>query len=169
MQTKEDLRVWAKEVRKNRNRAVDEVLVQKLQETSEYKTAQNILLYYPLKDEINLLPLLNDSSKKFYLPKIEGKNLFCCSYKNGDLLCESCFKTKEPFTPYEDKNLINLAIIPALCVDGENFRLGYGGGFYDRFLKDFQGTKIVCIPKELVVETVFPEKHDIRMDLIITD
>ncbi len=76
--------------------------------------------------------------------------------------------TLEPICSACSKKEVDLVIVPALAVDKNNYRLGYGGGFYDRFLKDFEGTKIVCIPKELIVETVYPEKHDVKMDLIIT-
>ena len=132
---KQQLRKWAKEERKKLNTTeLSNFLVQKLQDTSEYKNAKHIMFFYPLEYEINLLPLLNDKSKNFYLPKINGKNLLCCSYKNGDILCESCFKTKEPLTEPIDKSILDLVIVPALAVDKNFYRLGYGGGFYDRWL-----------------------------------
>lgn len=166
MQDKKSLRKWAKE---NRIKFTDsEKLVQALKNSSEYKNAKNIMIFYPLKNEVNLLPLLEDKTKNFYLPKIVGENLLCCPYSAGDELCVSCFKTMEPLTEACDKNLIDMAVIPALCCDKNNYRLGYGGGFYDRFLKDFRGTKTVCLPEELIVETVFPESHDIPVDIVIT-
>ena len=68
-----------------------------------------------------------------------------------------------------DKSLIDFAVIPALACDETGCRLGYGGGFYDRFLKDFEGVTAVCIPKNLIVKTIFPEKYDIKADIIITE
>ena len=149
---KEELRKEIKAKRKLIN--IDcQMLVENLMKTQEYKRAKNIMIFYPLKDEVNLLSLLKDKTKKFYLPKIDGENLLCCPYGEGDELCVSCFKTFEPVTEACDKN---------------NYRLGYGGGFYDRFLKDFRGKKVVCLPEELIVETVYPEVHDVPVDLIIT-
>ena len=139
-----------------------------LQKTEEYIQAKNIMIFYPLKDEINLLGLLDDCTKNFYLPKIYGETLLCCPYKNGDKLCLSPFMTKEPLTKSEDKNAPDLVIVPALCCDKDNYRLGYGGGFYDRFLRDYEGKKIVCIPKEFIVDTVYPEGFDIPVDLVVT-
>ncbi len=144
-------------------------LIKNLTQTNEYKDAKNILIFYPLKDEVNLLSLLKDKTKNFYLPKIDGENLLCCPYKEGDELCTSCFKTFEPLTEPVEKNSIDLVIIPALCCDKNNYRLGYGGGFYDRFLKDFNGKKVVCIPAGLIVTTTYPELHDIPADTVITD
>ena len=164
---KEELRKEIKAKRKLLN--IDcQMLVEKLTKTQEYKLAKNIMIFYPLKDEVDLLSLLKDKAKKFYLPKIDGENLLCCPYGEGDELCVSCFKTFEPVTEACDKNIVDLVIVPALCCDKNNYRLGYGGGFYDRFLKDFRGKKVVCLPEELIVETVYPEAHDVPVDLIIT-
>lgn len=166
MKSKQELRKWAKEKRKNFF-FDNQLLVKKLVATKEYQNARNILIFYPLKYEVNLLSLLEDETKNFYLPKIDNENLLCCSYCKDDELCESRFKTLEPKTKSCDKNLIDLAIIPALCCDKNNYRLGYGGGFYDRFLKDFRGKKITCLSKEFIVDCVFAEKYDIPVDLVI--
>ena len=166
---KQSLRKWARGKRKELDMEKESsVLADILVQTEEYKRAKNIMIYYPLEKEVNLLSLLMDKSKTFYLPRIKGENLECCKYSSGDELCESCFHTLEPICSACSKKEVDLVIVPALAVDKNNYRLGYGGGFYDRFLKDFEGTKIVCIPKELIVETVYPEKHDVKIDLIIT-
>jgi len=204
-QNKQQLRIWAKEIRSTLDmEALSKKLVKKLSDTKEYKNAKNIMIFYPLKDEVNLLSLSDDEEKNFYLPKIDGENLLCCRFDKNTELCESCFHTKEPvispssgflppsplqgegfnntFTPKGEGLEMNdqepntftppdLVIVPALAVDKKNYRLGYGKGFYDRFLSQLSSdTKtIVCIPKELIVETIFPNEHDIPVDIIITD
>lgn len=166
---KKTLRIKAKEIRKKLDLTnISKNLALKLAETEEYKQAKNIMIYYPLENEVNLLSLLEDCSKKFYLPRINGKELECCPYSTGDELCDSCFHTKEPVCEDCNKTEINLVIVPALGVDKNNYRLGYGGGFYDRFLKDYKGKTIVCIPQELVFDTVYPEKHDIKIDVVVS-
>ncbi len=167
MNDKQQLRKWAKAFGKLREDASYK-LVHKLIETDEYKQAKNIMLFYPIKNEVNLLELLQDNSKTFFLPKIDGQKLLCCEYKNGDILCESCFKTLEPTSKPIDKNIIDLVIVPALCCDKNNFRLGYGGGFYDRFLADYKGKTVVCLPKELVIDTIYPDEFDVAVENIIT-
>ena len=60
-----------------------------------------------------------------------------------------------------DKN--TLCIVPALCADGEGLRLGYGKGYYDRFLKDFTGiSAIICYAS--FKQEVPAEPHDVRCD-----
>lgn len=167
---KQELRLIQKQKRAQLDmEKLSEILVHKLFDTKEYKNSQNIMLYYPLKDEVDLLKLLDDKEKNFFLPKIEGDNLLCCPYAKNDKTFLSCYKTCEPLTKPCNKNLIDAVIVPALAVDGTNYRLGYGGGYYDRFLKDFSGIKIVCIPQALLVESVFPQDFDIRMDVIVTE
>ena len=168
MTNKESLRVWAKNERLKLDIIqISSDFVKKIKNLYEYKQAKNIMIYYPVRHEVNLLELLKDKSKNFYLPKIDGENMCCCSYKEGDKTCLSKFKTCEPLTDSCDKNLIDLVIVPALAVDKNGYRLGYGGGFYDRFLADFKGVKLVCVPQTLVVDSIYPEKHDIKMDIVI--
>ena len=166
---KQRLRKLVKEERKKLDiKTLSNKLVEKLKLTNEYKQAKNIMIFYPKGDEINLLSLLEDKSKNFFLPKIKGDNLLCCPYAQDDELYDSCFKTKEPSSEPVEKNIIDLVIVPALAVDKNNYRLGYGGGFYDRFLSDISAKKIVCIQAEFVFETVYPKIYDIRIDKVIT-
>ena len=169
---KNELRKWAKEVRSKLDMgALSKVFAEKLRETEEYKNAKNIMIFYPLKDEVNLLSLTEDKTKTFYLPKIDGENLLCCRYDENMKLCESCFHTMEPTSKPEEPAILNLIIVPALAIDKNNYRLGYGKGFYDKFLSQFdpQVKTAVCIPKQLIVETISPNEYDIPIDLIITD
>ena len=159
---KQRLRKWAKEERKKLNiSALSLAFVAKLKDIEIYQNAKNIMIFYPLEDEVDLRSLLEDETKNFYLPKINGEELLCCPYNNDDELCISCFKTKEPTTQPVEKDLIDLVIVPALAVDKDNYRLGYGGGFYDRFLVDTSCVKVTCISEKLLVDSIFPEKTDI--------
>lgn len=168
---KKELRIKSKLMRKNLRdkNSFDEKFVQKIISTDVYKNAENILIYYPLSDEIDLLALTEDSSKNFYLPKIDGKNMLCCPYNKGDKLVQSAFKTLEPITEAFDKQNLDLVIVPALCCDVNNYRLGYGGGFYDRFLCDINAYKISCVYKELLFDTIYPDNFDVKMDMVITN
>ena len=161
MDNKQELRCWAKEKRKNIS-IDNNLLVKNLMQTEAYRNAKNILIFYPLKYEVNLLLLLEDKTKNFYLPKIDGENLLCCPFSEGDELCESCFKTLEPTTNPCDKQMMDLVIVPALCCDKNNYRLGYGGGFYDRFLKNLNAYKIIPIAEELLIDSLPIENIDVK-------
>ena len=167
---KQSLRKWIRGKRKEIDMEhISSILADKLAKSNEYKSSKNIMIYYPLKNEVNLLSLLNNKTKNFYLPRIKGYELECCPYKFNDKLKPSSFHTLEPVCNACGKTELDMVIVPALAVDKEKYRLGYGGGFYDRFLKDFTGLKIVCIPQMFVFENVYKEPHDIKMDVIVTE
>ena len=61
-----------------------------------------------------------------------------------------------------------MVIVPALAVDINNYRLGYGGGYYDRFLKKcVNAVKVVTLPKELLVDLLPFDEHDVKVDKIL--
>lgn len=61
-----------------------------------------------------------------------------------------------------------LCIVPALCADGKGLRLGYGRGYYDRFLKRFEGRSVILCYRSFKMETP-AEAHDIRADMTVFD
>lgn len=171
MLTKIELRKKAKETRKSLDmEKISERVVAKIKSSDIYKNAQHVMLFYPLTNEINLLPLLKDN-KNFYLPKIEGEDMLVCPYKIGDEMAISSFKTKEPLSTPVNPEILDIIFIPALMVDKSFHRLGYGKGFYDRFLSKngLNATKIVPIPHELIVEEIPSNEQDQKFNVTIDD
>lgn len=168
-----DLRANAKQIRRNLDmEKISILLVENLKQNSYYKNAKNVMIFYPTKYEVNLLSLLDDS-KKFYLPKVKDKDLLVCPYQKGDKLEKSYFNILEPVSAPVNPEVLDLIVVPALMVDSNGYRLGYGGGFYDRFLsllmEKSKNFKTVCaIPKELLVKYLPKEKFDISIDIIIS-
>ncbi len=70
------------------------------------------------------------------------------------------------FPAFADVN--TLCIVPALCADGEGLRLGYGRGYYDRFLTEFSGKSVIICYRDFKRE-VPAEPHDIRANFTIFD
>ncbi len=137
----------------------------------EYKKSKNILCYYPLKFEVNTLRCFEDKTKNWYLPRINRENLEFCPYDSGNLK-KGNFNTLEPCSEkIENFNNIDMIIIPSVAADKNGFRLGYGKGYYDRFLSSLENppVKIILTFYDLLFETVYPGKYDIKGDIIITD
>ena len=169
MDNKTDLRIWAKSVRKSLNLVdISERIVSKIRLCDLYRKSKNVMLFYPTKYEINLLQLLEDD-KNFYLPKVCGEELLVCPFKIGDTLELSKFKIKEPCLEPVDYENLDLIIVPALAADKCGYRLGYGGGFYDRFLKKCKAKTIVPISHELLLEKLSIDEFDVPVDIVITD
>ena len=166
MDNKTDLRLRAKSIRKTLDIArLSENASEKIRQTELYKNVKNVLIFYPMRYEINLLELLKDN-KNFYLPKVCGSELLVCPY--SDKLVKSEFNVCEPCSNPVSAEIIELAIVPALMADKEGYRLGYGGGFYDRFLSGNPHIKtIVPIATELFVDKLPRENCDVPVDYVL--
>ena len=100
----------------------------------------NLSIYYPASFEVNILKLfeLDAMNKiKVFLPVITGSNsMQFYKWEKHDVLQINKFGMLEPFKLF--KNIVpNIMLIPLLAYDNKNNRLGYGGGFYDRYLKKY--------------------------------
>lgn len=148
-----------------------DAILSKIYSLKEFLAAKNVLIFYPLKYEINLLPLLDYKEKNFFLPKVDGDNLLICPYSNN--LKKSSFNVMEPDDGKicSDLSIIDLAFIPALAVDKNMNRIGYGKGYYDRLFlnSNFRAKKVVVINKELVVPLIEAQNFDKKIDFYITD
>lgn len=168
MNTKSDIRLWAKNIRKSLNmREISLLISDRVRSLDCYKSAEHVLIFYPLEHEVNLLSLL-DGDKQFYLPRVKGSRIEVCPYAKGDELKPSEFKVLEPVNDSVSPNVPDLVLIPALAVDNNFNRLGYGGGYYDRFLDGISALKLVVIPDELVVDNLPVEEFDKQCDGFIT-
>lgn len=64
---------------------------------------------------------------------------------------------------------IDLALVPAVCYDRRGYRLGFGGGYYDRWLEAFAGRTVGLCRGSLLQEQVPIEEHDARVDVVLTE
>lgn len=64
---------------------------------------------------------------------------------------------------------IDLVLVPAVCYDRRGYRLGFGGGYYDRWLEGFSGFRVGLCRQAVLKEQVWVEPHDSRVDLLITE
>ena len=168
---KETLRVNAKNLRRTLDITILSMqILQNILALEEYKRAKNVLLFYPLENELNLLALCNEK-KNFFLPKVAGDKLLVCPYDCNTQLEKSELKIYEPCSTPQNSSIIDFAIIPCLMADRTKNRLGYGKGFYDRFipLLSPECIKIAPVPFSLIVDTLPTEEHDCKVDLIVSE
>ncbi len=99
----------------------------------------NLSIYYPSNNEVNTLKFLEVIDKKIttLLPVIDNKNdMKFCIWSNLDILKVNKYGMLEPST--QSKSIIpEMSLVPLLAFDEENHRLGYGKGFYDKFLNKY--------------------------------
>lgn len=128
-----------------------------------------IALYISIKNEVDLLKLLN-LNKSFYIPKvIDGKNMEMTKY--NEILKENKFGCQESIcNDYIDPNLLEVILIPLLGFDEFGNRVGYGKGYYDRYLKKTTKALKIGIAYECQkVKEVDFNDNDIKLDMIVTE
>ena len=171
MATKDDLRQLAKHKQSKLDPYKSSIsIINRIKKWDKYKSAENVMIYYPIKNEINLLGLYGD--KKFFLPRIINNKIEVCSYLGEASISPGKFGILEPVTdPIEDLCILDIIFVPALAADRWGYRLGYGCGYYDRFLEHIgtQTTKIIPLYSELLYEDIPFEAHDKKADFIVTE
>ncbi len=151
-------------------------LVKKLSAHPYFLSAHTILLYYPLAGEPDLLPLVEIAfslGKRVAFPISDPKTCTLSFRLVSSLskLSQGAYGILEPpkdASPIET-DPSTLCVVPALSFDRFGFRLGYGKGFYDRFLSDFPGKSVGLIDSRLLSDILPRDEYDQRVDLIITE
>ncbi len=145
------------------------LIIRNIIQLPQIKKAKYILLYYPHKKEVNILPLFQKlEGKILLLPKTVSHHIIPVEVKTLENLKEGKFGIPEPEGKPVEISKIDVVIVPAIAFDKEGHRLGYGKGYYDRFLEKFKGTKIGVAYDFQIVDNLPKEQHDIPVDIIVT-
>jgi 5-formyltetrahydrofolate cyclo-ligase len=150
----------------------DKIVLQRLYQFIVENNAQKIMLYLPLKTEVDIYPLIQKLRKEkrtLYVPFMEGKSFRVVKYRYP--LETKRFGIKEPkdSKQYRNKKL-DIAVVPIVGMDITYRRVGFGKGMYDRFfekeMKNIDKTVFVarelCYSKEIVTDD-----FDVKADMII--
>jgi 5-formyltetrahydrofolate cyclo-ligase len=151
----------------------DKKILKRLYHYLIQSNAKYIMLYLPLKTEVNLYPLillLRKEKKVLYVPFMEGESFRLVKYRLP--LKKKQFGIKEPNNSkqFRSKN-IDLAIVPIVGVDSTHRRVGFGKGMYDRFFEKQSKTikHTVFVARKLCYSTeVVTDDYDVKADMIIT-
>lgn len=168
MENKTGLRTKIKRLRKELDIDYKSCIIcDKIKAWDVFIKANNIMLFYPAKYEINLLDL-RECGKTIFFPKVNGNDLYVCP--DCGIFEKSYFNINEPCSNPISPDILDLIIVPALAVDKSNYRLGYGGGFYDRFLALYPDIMTVTpICKEFIYEKLPTDNYDIPVNYVISD
>lgn len=154
-----------------------QAIVLSLVETDEYINSDNILVYAAYNNEVDtdLLVLRSImSGKKVYMPKVSGEDMDFYRVFSLDELASGSFGIREPYDiehlKYEGDDS-SICILPLASFDIEGNRIGYGKGYYDRYLarvkvKHTAGIAFECQKSDQIIEiNVF----DHKLDMVITE
>jgi 5-formyltetrahydrofolate cyclo-ligase len=158
----------------------DKLICKSLLSLEEFKNAHSIMTYLSFADEVDTLNFARrvlECGKRLIVPKVQTqkKNLLPCEVKNlEEGLLPGLYGILEPdesHTHPVEAGEIDFHVIPALALDRSGFRLGRGGGYYDRFLSKIEGhffTVGICYNCQLV-EELPRETWDIPVNCIVTE
>ena len=150
-------------------------IMDNLQRLDEFGRANTVALYKAIAGEVYPEPLFDicrDMGKRTCIPVFMAQEGI---YAFAEITSETLFKTgnygiPEPITAAPmDRDSIDLMIVPGVAFDSTGNRLGRGGGYYDRLLAGFAGQKAAVAFDFQVYPRIPFDKHDISMDLIITE
>ena len=172
-------RLAAREALSEQERSVlDDRITQKLLATSEYVEATTVLTYVSVSSEVSTRMFIECAlrdGKTVAVPRcLPGHCLEFVAITSLDQLIAAPFGLLEPPKELpaltEEQMNASICIVPALLVDIKGYRLGYGAGFYDRFLSTYPGKKICLAYQQNLSRTTLPHTaFDVAVDLVITE
>ena len=131
--------------------------------------AKTVMLYLPMNGEVDITGI-TELPLRFYVPVTHGVEIKPAEYNADQKLIKVKFGVSVPECPiYTDKHSLDLVLVPAVAVDREKNRMGYGKGCYDRFLADMDCVKAAVCFDFQVTDSLNTQPHDVKMDYIITE
>lgn len=153
----------------------DAALRETLAASPSYRHASTLLAYAPIGAEIDLLPLLADAlsaGKRVALPRSHREGIMTFHYiKSLSELRAGTYGIPEPpsdaaiFTSAP----ATLCLVPGIVFDRRGYRIGYGGGYYDRFLRALDGAAIGIVYHDFILPTLPSGRYDLAVSALATD
>lgn len=157
-------------------RQSDQSMFQTLLDLPQTARARTISLFWGVTglepDTSRLIPELLKLDKRVCLPRIiPDFGMELRLYTPGCPMAPASFGIREPTIecPLVPREQVDLVVVPALCYDRQGFRLGYGGGYYDRWLADYAGPTVGMCRQAVLLDCVPREDHDKPVQTVITE
>jgi 5-formyltetrahydrofolate cyclo-ligase len=153
----------------NERKRLSQIAVARVMELGRWKTAGRVLLYAPMGDELDVAPLIEAGwalGKSVLLPKCEEnpRRLELYEAENWEALMPGRWGIWEPdsakcscFAPEQT----DFAIIPVVAMDRSGYRLGNGGGYYDRLMPRLSDTLLIGFDQQLSEDLLPRQAHDV--------
>ena len=136
-----------------------------------YRDAQRVFAYWAIGSEADLTSLLcAGKDRVFCLPMIGDNGHMEAGLYEGTLRND---RFGIPSPPEGSKTIppgqLDLILCPALSIDGQGYRLGYGGGYYDRYLKRSRAVRVGVCYEEMLADMLPHDGDDQPVDWILTE
>ena len=143
-----------------------------LRKIDYFRAAETIGAYYSIGSEVQTQELLQsilNAGKNLALPKVVKNDLVFKKISSLLELEQGNFSVMEPKDRCEVVKNLDAVIVPAIALSKDGYRLGYGFGYYDRYLHGKKSTKIALSYAKQIVKSFPHDDHDIKMNFIVTE
>lgn len=172
---KERRRSMDTDIRKDRDRRICEYAVGLV----SFRFAEYVLLYAATEDEIDVYDVARialERGKKIAFPRCNKENHTMKYHivESLDQLAPDSYGIREPaadlpvYDPETDTGSA-ICFVPGLVYDKAGYRLGYGKGFYDRFLSSFKGSSVGVVYSDFILPEVPRGRYDMRVDILLSE
>lgn len=150
----------------------DRYLVQKVCQLDSYKQAKVVATYLSLPHEVDTSPFIAQAQadgKQVLVPKVIGEGQMMFVAYDKEAVEMSPIGIVEPVSNQAvPKDEIDLIHVPGLVFNREGYRIGHGGGYYDRYLADYHGATVSTV-YQVQGQEFAPEAHDIPIKEVVYD
>jgi len=149
-----------------------EKMQKKLKKINAFSDAQKIGAYFPIGSEIltqDIIQELLSNGKDVFLPKVVGEKMEFRKIVNFSSLEKGSFDIMEPKEDCQTDNNLDVILVPTVGISPTGVRLGYGHGFYDKFLAEHKTVTISLIMEKQIIKNIPKSEHDIIIDWIVTE
>lgn len=147
-------------------------LYQLLFETAAWQEAGTIAVTLSMPIELDTAPIIEaawSANKKTVVPKIVNHQMIFVPFDDGSSLQTGQLSIREPVTEGAvSANKIDLVIVPGLAFTRSGARLGFGAGYYDRFLVNYTGKTIALALSPQIKQNIPIEAHDQLIQEVLT-
>ncbi|MFV0439988.1 MAG: 5-formyltetrahydrofolate cyclo-ligase [Lachnospirales bacterium] len=154
---------------------LDEKIFRTLINSREYLEAKSILIYISTSIEVDTIKIINQAfidNKAVYTPVISKGRMEFYKTDSLDNLTKNSFNIMEVNPSICEKynyTPSDLIVVPALVYDKELYRIGYGKGYYDKYLENKDLIKVGLIYNDFLVDTIPYASYDVPVNKVISD
>lgn len=144
----------------------------KLRKSKIFRQARKIGCYYPIGSEVitqDIMQEILSVGKDLFLPKVVGEEMEFRKINDFSCLEKGSFDILEPKDDCPIDNNLDLILVPTIGISQDGVRLGYGLGFFDKFLSKNKITTISLVYEKQVIKKIPRSDHDICMNWILTE
>ena len=159
--------------------AMDESICKTAVSLVSFRHADIILLYAPIKSEIDVMPIFHEAKrlgKRVAFPRcnVEERTMKFHFVDSLEELSVCAYGIREPAEEapvYDPENTTGSAVcyVPGLAFDVHGYRLGYGKGYYDKFMHIFNGCTIGIVYSDFILNTLPKGRFDKHCDVMLTE